>query len=200
MTNILKSAGILTVAVLFILIGASFDAAAHGFAQIPAGGFLSGFIHVFGGFDHILALIAVGVWSSQHGGKVERWMPAVFALVMIHGAIMASAGQALPAVDVGMAASVATLGVMLAASLTLRLPSAFFLVSVFAMFHGFSHGTQLAEASDAVGVGAGLIAATILLQGTGIWLGRMIKQHQFPVLARGLGFGCAIAGVFLLAT
>ena len=200
MIHNLKYAVILTVAVLSILTSASFNAAAHGFTQIPDGGVLAGFFHVLGGFDHILALIAVGVWSSQHDVKIERWMPIVFALVMILGAIMASAGNALPAVDIGTAASLAILGIMLAASLTLRLPSAFFLVSVFAMFHGFSHGTQLAEASNAFGVGVGLISATVLLQGTGIWLGRMMQQQQFTVLGRGLGFGCAIASVFLLTT
>jgi len=173
--------------VLFVILGFAATASAHGIHDTPTFSVLSGFAHPLSGLDHILAMIAIGIWSTQHEPKVTRWMPAVFAVVMIHGAFMASAGHALPAANIGTAASVAILGVLLAATVKLRLPVAFFLPGIFAIFYGFSHGVELAAKTNYVEFGAGLIAATIALQLIGVVVGNFIKQYRVPTLARGFG-------------
>ncbi|HAA92748.1 MAG TPA: sodium:proton antiporter [Rhodospirillaceae bacterium] len=180
--------------------GLSGGAFAHSGGALPSPSFITGALHVLSGFDHILAMLAVGIWSSRHGARIERWMPVVFVVATVHGAVMASSGQALPAAEIGTAASVTILGLLLAASLTLRLPVAFFLVAVFAVFHGFSHAESFADDVNYADAGFGALAATVALQAVGICLGRQIEKHQLPVLARGVGIGCIIAGIVLLAS
>lgn len=197
--KLLKSAMVLTSAVLLILVGTSFEATAHGFGSAVSGGFMSGFIHVFGGCEHLLALLTVGVCSSQLGDKVERWMPIVLVVAMIYGALTATTAQALPGTYIGTAASVVILGVILTVTLTLRMPVAFALFSAFAIFHGFSHGAELAAGGNIISIGGGILAATLLLQLIGVCLGSLVRQQQVPLLARSLGIGCAVTGAFLFA-
>jgi urease accessory protein len=187
-------------AILGIAIAMSFTFAGEASAHTGHGtsGFLAGIVHPLTGLDHILAMLAIGIWSTYHGEKVMRWMPIVFAAVMSHGAIMAASGHGLPAAEYGSAASVAILGVLLAAAVTLRLPVAFFLTGVFGIFHGLDHGTELAASDSFAATGLGLIVTTMALQLVGVWFGRLIQTRNIPALARGFGYGCAIGGVYLL--
>lgn len=179
--------------------GFASEAFAHHTDETLITAFTAGAFHAVIGFDHILALLAIGIWSSRHGARLERWMPVVFVIAMLYGLVMATAGHALPAVEIGVAVSVAILGLLLAASLTFRLPIAFFLVAVFAVFHGFAHADSFVGSEYLASTWAGLLAASIALQALGMWIGRLIQRHQLPVLARGVGFGCIATGMVLLA-
>lgn len=138
----------------------------------PAGGaahgFGSGFAHPFLGWDHILAMVAVGVWAGQRGGKARWVLPAAFVAAMAVGGALAFSGVGMPGVEAGILASVLVLGALIAAAARLPLVAAAAIVAGFALFHGHAHGTEMPQTLSGFAYGAGFSAATALLHGTGV--------------------------------
>jgi urease accessory protein len=156
-------------------------------------GFTGGLAHPFGGLDHVLAMVAVGLWASQLGGRALWLLPAIFAAVMAVGAIMGAGGVALPAIELGIGGSVVVLGVAVAFGLQLPAASGAALVGLFALFHGYAHGSEAAGFSFAYG--AGLIVATLALHAFGLGIGFATRQ---PLLLRTAGGAIATVGLLLL--
>ena len=163
-----------------------------------AGGFASGFMHPLTGIDHILAMVAVGIWGAQLGAPAIWALPVAFPLVMSVGGAMGVRGVPLMGVEIGIAASALLLGLMIFSEARPPLVAAALLVGFFAIFHGYAHGTELPHAANPLAYGAGFVIATGMLHISGIGLGLV---HRWPKGARTLrliGAGISLAGLFLL--
>ncbi len=181
-----------------ILLASSAVAHAHDVTGI-AGGFKSGFAHPFYGWDHVAAMVAVGLWGALLGPPALWALPIAFPLMMSFGAALGIAGLPLPAVEVGIAASAVALGLMVAAAVRPPLPLAAVIVGVFAIFHGHAHGTELPASEDALGYTAGFVIATGLLHLSGIGMGLAARWDGGKIAVRTVGGLIAAGGCALLA-
>lgn len=166
-------------------------------------GFATGFAHPFGGLDHLLAMLAVGLWAIQQAMTGERralWLlPAAFVLPMAAGFVLGFSGVALPGVETGIALSVLVLGLVVAFAVKPPLPAAMAVTALFALFHGHAHGTEMPGMADAALVyGTGMVLATALLHAIGLVAARLAQQLALPVLTRVAGGAVALAGVVIL--
>ncbi|MEW6453354.1 MAG: HupE/UreJ family protein [Pseudomonadota bacterium] len=159
------------------------------------GGLVGGLAHPFTGLDHLLAMVAVGLWASQLGKRAMIALPLLFPAVMAIGALMGANGIALPWVEAGIVASVVILGAVVALGVKPSLAVSATLVGVFALFHGHAHGTELPAAGSALMYGVGFIAATLVLHAIGMGIGVAAKR---PLAMRYAGGAIAAAGLVLL--
>lgn len=194
MASLLKQvAGVL---VLFAL--STSAALAHVDPGTISGGFMSGFTHPLFGWDHVAAMVAVGLWGAFLGRPAIWVLPVVFPLVMAFGGALGVIGVPLPAVETGIAASALVLGLMVALAVRPPLWVAAVLVGVFAIFHGHAHGTELPEAANPLLFSLGFVIATGLLHLTGIAFGELSRWRWGAVTVRTGGAVIALAGVGLL--
>ena len=167
-----------------------------------AHGFVHGLAHPLGGIDHILAMVAVGIFAWQLGGRALWLVPATFILVMAAGAALAMAGIPVPHVELGIAASVIVLGAIVALGLNVPVAVAMGLVGLFAVFHGHAHGTEMPLDHAGAAYAAGFMLATALLHLGGIALGFAIGRIGDALGRRAYQLGggvIALAGVAILA-
>ena len=174
-------------------------AAAHEQAGV-AGGLVSGFLHPITGLDHLIAMVAVGLWGAQLGAPAIWVLPITFPLVMAFGGILGVLGVPLPAPEIVIAISALVLGAAVAARLRLPFAAAAAVVAVFAIFHGHAHGTELPRASNPLAYGVGFVLATGLLHLCGIAIGTLTRWAQGERLIRALGGSIAMIGAYFLAT
>jgi urease accessory protein len=172
-------------------------AAAHTGTGLP-GGFDSGFIHPFGGIDHLLAMVAVGLWGAFLGRPLIYVLPVVFPAMMVAGAIMGMFVVPVPPVEVGIALSVLVLGGCIALSVKAPVWAACVVVAIFALFHGYAHGKELPSAADPIAYSAGFVLATGLLHVAGICLGLLNELPRGVVATRSMGGAIVIMGVRFL--
>lgn len=172
-------------------------AAAHVAGGIP-GGFAGGFAHPLTGPDHFLAMLAVGIWGAQMGGRAVWRLPVAFPLIMAAGGVAGMAGLPLPGVETGIAVSVLVLGLAIAAVWRPADPIPLLLIAVFAIFHGYAHGTELPAAADPAAYAVGFVVATGLIHILGILIGMTFSKPMQGGLARGLGGLIAVCGVYFL--
>lgn len=183
---------------VLVLAATAFPALAHPGHALGSNALIAGFAHPFFGLDHVVAMVAVGMWAAVLGGRAVWVVPITFVLCMVGGFTLALAGIGLPAVEPGIAASVFILGFMVAAAVRLPIALSIGLVGLFAIFHGHSHGTELAGGAAAFGVG--FTAATVLLHAAGIALGQILVGPRCLWVARGLGAAAAVVGLALLGS
>jgi len=166
----------------------------------PEGGFAAGFTHPIFGWDHLAAMVAVGLWAASLGGRSLWLLPMVFPLVMAAGGGLALAGMPLPGVESGIAASVLILGLLVL--LAVRLPTwmAATLVGIFAVFHGYAHGAELPATADPVSYALGFVLATALLHLAGIALGLTMARPLGRRAVRAAGGVVALTGLGFLAS
>jgi urease accessory protein len=153
-------------------------AAASAHPGHDAAGLVQGFMHPLGGFDHIIAMVAVGLMAARLGGRALWLVPASFVAAMTVAGFAASIGVALPYVETGIAVSVIVLGVVAVFGVAMPIAAAMGLVAFFAVFHGYAHGLEMPETASGLAYGAGFVAATALLHGIGIAFGLMIVQAR----------------------
>ncbi|MGZ5272301.1 MAG: HupE/UreJ family protein, partial [Ramlibacter sp.] len=151
------------------------------------GGFVRGFLHPLGGGDHLLAMVAVGIWGAVLGAPLLWLLPVTFPLLMVLGALAAIGGVALPAVEPGVAASVLVLGAAIAAFWRARPAAALVVVGFFGFLHGYAHGAELPEAASPAAYACGFVLASGLLHGTGIAIGTARSLPRGEAVLRGLG-------------
>jgi urease accessory protein len=163
------------------------------------GGFAAGFLHPIAGPDHVIAMVAVGLWGAFLGAPALWLLPVVFPLVMVAGGVLGLAGVPLPAVEVGIALSAVAIGGAVAAAWRAPVAVAAVLVAAFAVFHGHAHGTELPEATNPVAYSLGFVTATGLLHAAGIGLGALTRAPAGARLVRGLGGLIALGGAVFLA-
>lgn len=172
-------------------------AVAHGGTGL-AGGFLTGFMHPLSGLDHMLAMIAVGLWGAFLGRPLIAALPMLFPLGMVVGGALGMLAAPMPPVEIGIAASVLTLGLMILLAVRAPVAIACAVVAVFALFHGYAHGQELPSAADPVGYSAGFVVSTGLLHLAGIALGTLKAAPAGAVALRAGGGAIAAAGLWFL--
>jgi urease accessory protein len=177
-----------------LLCGASAAAQAHAGADTLAGGFASGFLHPVLGWDHVIAMVAVGLWGAFLGAPAIWLLPVIFPTVMAFGGAVGVAGIPLPGVEVGIAASAIVLGAMIAAAARPPLALAAVIVGAFAIFHGHAHGTELPQAANALAFSAGFVIATGLLHLSGIAFGLLVRWPVGRLAVRAGGAAIALGG------
>ena len=170
------------------------NAGAHSMGAEGAG-FITGLAHPFMGLDHLLAMLAVGIWAAQTGGSAVWRLPLSFVVMMAVAALISANGFSLPALEPFIAGSVMLLGLMVVFAIRLPINFSMLLVGLFAVFHGYAHGLEMPQASSAILYGSGFVLATTLLHLTGIGLGK-VAYHKH-LLSRLSGSIIAIAGLYL---
>lgn len=181
------------------LLGVSSVAQAHTFGLAHMD-FTSGIAHPLSGLDHILAMLAVGLWAVQLGGRALWLLPLSFMLTMAGGGALGLCGIALPYVELGIASSVLVLGLLVASAWKLPLALSMSLVGAFAIFHGYAHGAEMATESSALWYSLGFMLATATLHAGGIGMALAAKQDWSQRWLRMSGALIAASGVWLLAT
>ena len=160
--------------------------------------FTEGLLHPFSGIDHVLAMVAVGLWASQLGGRALWLLPLIFPAVMAVGAALGLSGVTLPWVEIGIAGSVMVLGAVVALALRPSLAISIPLIGVFALLHGYSHGVELPATASVLGYGVGFSVATLVLHAVGIATGLIAGRLPVRFAARTTGGAIAVLGVVLL--
>jgi urease accessory protein len=160
-------------------------------------GFLTGVIHPFTGLDHVLAMLAVGMWGAQLRGNAIWILPVAFPLMMALGGVAGILGVPMLPIEPGVAASVIALGSAIAANFRPPLAGAAALVGVFAIFHGYAHGMELPRRADALPYCVGFVMATGLIHLAGIALGLLAHRPRGAAVLRLGGASIAIVGLVL---
>ena len=163
-----------------------------------AGGFASGFMHPLTGLDHALAMIAVGLWGAQLRRPAVVVLPVAFPLAMACGAFLGFSGVELSSVESRIALSAILLGLAVMFEVRLPLWMAMLLVSGFAIFHGYAHGTELPHGEDGLRYSIGFVVSTGLLHAVGISIGLLHDIDWGRKLIRLLGGGVFVAGCWFL--
>ncbi|MBO0333548.1 HupE/UreJ family protein [Sneathiella sp. CAU 1612] len=162
------------------------------------GGFTSGFVHPVLGWDHVVAMVAVGIWGAFLG-KPGIWvLPVVFPLVMAVGALLGFMGIAFPAVEAGIASSAIVLGLLIVFMVRPPVWIAGIVVAFFALFHGHAHGAELPAAANAVAYGVGFVLATGLLHLCGIGFGTLGNSRAENIVIRIGGGAITVVGAVFL--
>jgi urease accessory protein len=164
-----------------------------------AGGLVAGLVHPISGLDHVLAMVAVGLWGAQLGTPALWLLPVTFPVVMAMGGALGIAGVQMPGVEGGIALSAIALGAMVAAAARPRLAVAAVLVGTFAIFHGYAHGEELPSAVAPLAYSAGFVIATGCLHAIGIGLGIIARWPAGATLVRAGGIAIGLAGLVFLA-
>jgi urease accessory protein len=161
-------------------------------------GLAAGLIHPLAGLDHLLAMLAVGLWASQQQGTARWALPATFVLSLLAGGLLGFSGVGMPLLETGIAGSVLALGLLVALAVRPPLLLAGTVTALFALAHGLAHGLELPAQASPVGYAAGFVAATAALHAAGYALVRLLPQAAAP-LVRLAGALAAGTGAWLLA-
>ena len=161
-------------------------------------GMIAGIGHPIGGLDHLLAMLAVGLWAAQQQGAARWVLPCTFVGTMLIGGMLGFEGLELPVMEGGIAASVLALGLAVALAVRPPLSLAMGATALFALFHGVAHGLELPDMSSPWAYAAGFVAATAALHTAGYVMVRVLPQVAAP-LVRLAGAASAATGVWLLA-
>jgi len=163
-----------------------------------AAGFFTGLKHPISGLDHVLAMIAVGLWGAQLGSPAVWMLPVAFPMMMAFGGFIGLVGLPLPGVEIGIAMSAVLLGTVVARESRPSLAVAVLLVAFFAIFHGHAHGTELPKGQSGLTYSIGFVIATGCLHGVGIAIGLIHKWPAGKRALRAAGAIVALAGVAFL--
>ncbi len=163
-----------------------------------SGGFISGLVHPIFGWDHVVAMVAVGLWGAVLGRPAIWILPIVFPLVMAFGAALGVAGIPVPYIETGIALSGVVLGLLIVFLIKAPMPVAAVLVGLFAIFHGHAHGTELPEAANPIAYAVGFVIATGLLHLAGILFGTLMGSEIGKWAVRAGGAVIALVGAAFL--
>lgn len=190
MTNVRRALPLLLIAL--------FPALAHAHVGVgQANGLLPGLAHPITGLDHICAMVAVGLWAAQRGGRALWLVPLTFVSVMAVGGLLGMAAISLPFVEQGVLASVLVLGVLIAAAVRLPLVMSVVIVALFALFHGHTHGTEMPVTASGFVYGLGFMLATVALHLGGIGIGLAARRAGTGLVVRYAGGAIAACGLYL---
>ena len=183
----------------FLLLFFSSSLSAHEAQSLPYGPFLSGITHPVLGFDHLLAMVSVGMISAQIGGRAIWTVPATFVVVMFFGGLLGLNYGGLTGYEIGIAISVLLLGSALAADKKLNAGFAMIAVAVFAVFHGYAHGEEIPTIAEPPPYVAGFMTGTIILHIAGVVLADISTHYEKgKILLRFLGGFIALSGMYFL--
>ena len=192
-----RSRAIRPTSAVFLVLLSSQLAQAH-IQKGEAAGFLTGVRHPLSGLDHVLAMIAVGLWGAQLGAPAIWVLPVAFPMVMAFGGMLGLMGVPLKGTEYGIAASAILLGAAVLLELRPPLAAAAALVGFFAIFHGYAHGTELPPGQSGLLYSMGFVMATGCLHAVGIGIGTVHRWQWGQTFVRVAGGVVAAAGVFFL--
>ena len=184
-------------AAILLLLSSSSSIWAHTGGSV--GGFTSGFSHPIGGLDHVLAMIAVGIWGAQLGVPSVWFLPIAFPLMMACGAALGLMGYPLPAVEMGIAVSAVILGLMVLMEARPPVALAILIIAFFAIFHGHAHGTELPEGQSGLLYSIGFVICTGLLHAVGIGIGLIHYWSAGLLILRAAGAVVLMGGLYFLS-
>ncbi|MGE0803444.1 MAG: HupE/UreJ family protein [Lautropia sp.] len=188
--------------VLLTLSAACSTAFAHP-GHDAAGGLLAGFGHPFGGLDHLLVMLGVGIWSAMLARRAWPdllWAPLGFTAMLLAGVVIGIGGGSVPLVEPVIAASVVVVGLLIATQARMPVAAAALLVGAFALFHGLVHGEHFGAAPTGTwSAVAGLTLATVMLHLIGVAIGLALRTAPRAGWMRLVGVGVAVAGAWILA-
>ncbi|HJL79607.1 MAG: HupE/UreJ family protein [Gammaproteobacteria bacterium] len=184
--------------ILFLLFFSSV-LSAHEAQSLPYGPFLSGITHPVLGFDHLLAMVSVGMISAQIGGRAIWTVPATFVIVMFFGGILGLNYSGLTGYEIGIALSVLLLGSTLAADKKIDANFAMLAVAIFAIFHGYAHGEEIPSIAEPPPYVTGFMTGTVILHVTGVVIADISTHYEKgKILLRLLGGLIALSGLYFL--
>jgi len=163
-----------------------------------SGGFIAGVAHPVFGLDHVVAMVAVGIWGAQLGAPAIWVLPVTFPIVMAFGGVLGGLGVPIPGIEIGIAVSAIVLGAMIGFATHPPLWVAAIVVGVFAIFHGHAHGTELPESANAISYAVGFVAATGSLHALGILIGVANRWSAGAKALRAGGGVIAACGLYFL--
>lgn len=176
------------------------EASAHpGHASGGGNSFLDGILHPVLGLDHLVAMVAIGLWGATLGGKLKWQLPVVFPMVMALGGALGTRGIPLPMVEIWIALSAVVIGCAVAFAWQPQAWTAWIITGLFAIFHGHAHGAELPETADPMVYAAGFVLATGLLHLAGVGIGELDQRNGFRGVARTVGGIIALSGIWFLA-
>ena len=190
---LLSRAGVL----LVVTLGLTRTALAHTGTDTGLG-LTSGFLHPLTGLDHLVAMVAVGLWGAQLGSPAIWILPITFPLIMALGGVLGIAGVALPLSELAIALSGIALGALIAFRARAPLALAMLVVGLFAIFHGYAHGLELPQAADPLAYAVGFVVATGMLHLCGIVIGLMVRWPMGEQAVRACGAAIGGVGVYFL--
>ena len=170
---------------------------AHAIAG-EASGLLHGMTHPFSGLDHVCAMLAVGLWAAQMGGRAAWLVPLTFVTVMVLGGVLGMTAIPLAYTEQGIVMSLLVLGILIAAAVRLPLAMSATVVGVFALCHGYAHGAEMPQSASSLAYAAGFMLATALLHATGIGMALCAKGIGRAQWLRLAGAAIALCGGGLL--
>jgi urease accessory protein len=156
----------------------------------------AGFIHPLTGWDHLLVMLAIGIWASKLGGKSRWQLPLTFLLIMTLGAVLGLAGFTFTGVETAIAASVMAMGLLLAINLPISAINRIGIVAIFAVFHGLAHGVELHSQQSYTAL-VGMLIATALLHAIGLLLASR-RLNLANCMQSALAWSIALAGGYML--
>jgi urease accessory protein len=159
----------------------------------------AGLVHPFAGFDHVMVMLMVGLWAAEKGGRALWAWPAVFVGVMLFGGVLAMHGTPLPFVEAAILASVVALGLLVALAVDLPIGTGAAAITVFALFHGHAHGSEVKETMSGVEYMAGFALATAALHLLGIGFAKVMMHLKLQSVVRAAGLLCVLVGIGLFA-
>ncbi len=163
-----------------------------------AGGFFSGLSHPVSGLDHVLAMVAVGLWGAQLGRPAIWLLPVAFPMMMAFGGMLGLMGIPVPGIEIGIAVSGIVLGALILGETKMPMIGALIVVAFFAIFHGHAHGTELEAGQNAMLYSMGFVICTGTLHAIGIGMG-LVHRWKFGRLAlRGAGSVVMAGGLYFL--
>ena len=164
-------------------------------------GFIHGFGHPISGVDHVLVMVAVGLFTAHLGGRGLWAVPLSFVSMMVVGGAFGMAGIGLPFVEIGIGLSVVILGLAVAIGYRMPTAAAMAMVGVFAIFHGHAHGAEMPESASGLAYGIGFVLTTLMLHVSGIGFGLAISKLSDAFenrILQAAGSAMALAGVAIL--
>src|ERR1051325_11721597 len=197
MRSTMKKQAAIAVAVLALAMLAAEPAAAHSVGG-SAAGFGAGFLHPLSGFDHLLAMVCVGIWGAELGMPAIWLLPIAFPLIMAFGGALGVAGVRFPAGELLVAISVGVLGALVALARRMPTAAALAVVAVLAVAHGHAHGSELPGAADPVAFTVGFVMANGLLHLAGIGIGVLARWPRGIAAIRASGLMVALAGCYFV--
>ena len=195
--NTVKFKHKITLAGALLLLMIFEPAFAHSDAASLQGGFMSGFMHPISGLDHVVAMVAVGLWGAFLGRPAIWVLPVVFPLVMAFGGALGVAGVPIPFIETGIALSGVVLGLAVLFAVKPPMWIAAIIVGAFAIFHGHAHGAELPNAANPLIYSMGFVIATGLLHLAGIAIGELKRIYNGWIVRAG-GAVVALVGLGFL--
>lgn len=156
----------------------------------------AGFIHPFTGWDHLLVMVAIGLWAAKLGGKARWLLPLTFMVFILFGTLLGLAGVGFNGLETAIATSLVAVGFLVAFNLSIRQTSRFGLVALFALFHGLAHGVEL-NSNQATLTIVTMLLSTSMLHAVGLLLGS--QRFQFAKwMSACLAWFMVVFGGYLL--